>query len=244
MQKFGWKGPEPKDPRDLKYRVVKGVPPKTCDLRTYCSPVEDQGDLGSCTANAGVALDEYLMKKDKKPFYDMSRLHLYWWTRFIEGTTGEDSGAYIRDTVKSLQKYGVCKESTWPYIISKFTQKPSTAANDEAMLYQIIRYESVPQTLVALKTCLGIDKRPAIFGFDVPESFLYVGKSGTWTPKKNESIVGGHAQVLVGYTATRFILRNSWGTSWGNKGYCTVPYSFILSNACTDFWCVYTGEQM
>lgn len=244
MRTFGWKGKEPKDERDFTFKTARAVAPKTCDLRPYCSPIEDQGDLGSCTANSGVALDEFLMKRNKKPYVDMSRLHLYWWTRFIEGTTDEDSGAYIRDTVKAMQKYGVCKESSWPYVISKFTQKPPATANTEALEYQVLKYERVAQTQTAIEQCLGISKRPIIFGFDVPESFMYVGPRGTWTPKPMEEIVGGHAQVLVGYTATRYIMRNSWGVNWGNKGYSTVPKAFILSDMCADFWAVYTAEQM
>jgi len=245
--KFGWRGPEKKDKRDYHYRVTPkklALVPKTTDLRKWCSAIEDQGNLGSCTANAGVALEEYLMNRDKVDFKDMSRLFLYWWTRYIEGTTDEDSGAYIRDTVKAMAKYGVCKESTWPYVISKYRTKPSNVAANEALEYQILKYERLTQSLDALKQCLGVDKRPLIFGFDVPASFESVPANGVWNPKDGEEIIGGHAQVLVGYTGTRFIMRNSWGTSWGNKGYCTVPYSFIVSDKCADFWVVYTAEQI
>jgi C1A family cysteine protease len=246
MPKLGWKGPEQPDTRDLKFGAAAAKPPLSCDLRPYCPPVEDQGDLGSCTANAGVSLYEYLENRHKKTFVDLSRLDLYYDTRvLVEGVNpDDDSGAYIRDTVKAMKNYGVGNEKLWPYDVSMFHVKPPAECDADGLLRQILKYERVSQTEAAIKNCIGVLKLPIIFGFMVPYSFFDVGKRGAWYPGKDEEIAGGHAQVVVGYTKTRIICRNSWGTGWGNKGYSTWPWWFILDpNYCSDFWTVYAAEQ-
>ena len=247
---YGWL-PDVPDNRDHLYGIVRKIPkklPRKIDLRSDCPPVEDQGELGSCTANALAGALEYLMIKDKVPFSDLSRLFIYYNERVIEHSVKTDSGAMIRDGIKTLAKQGVCTEKKWPYVISKFTHKPSGACYTEALKYQILSYARI-NTLDEMRACLA-DGFPFVFGFAVYESFESQSVSRTGVvnmPKKNETMLGGHAVLSVGYDdqSKRFIVRNSWGTDWGKKGSFTIPYDYVADrNLSDDFWTIRRGEKM
>jgi C1A family cysteine protease len=247
---YGWV-PDLPDHRDFMYSTVLRIPaklPKSVDLRPLCSDVEDQGNLGSCTANALVGALEFMEKKDKVPFVDFSRLFIYYNERVIEHSVKSDSGAMIRDGIKTLAKQGVCSEKKWPYIISKFTVKPSAACYKEALKYQIISYHRI-MTLDEMRACLA-EKFPFVFGFTVYESFesQEVAQTGIVNmPNSGERQVGGHAVLAVGYddSKKRFIVRNSWGEEWGMKGYFTIPYDYVADrNLSDDFWTIHRGELM
>jgi C1A family cysteine protease len=248
--RYGWV-PDLPDHRDLFYGAVRPVPPALpprVDLRPTCSPVEDQGDLGSCTGNALAGAIEFLERKHNVPFIDASRLFIYYNERVIEGTVKSDSGAMIRDGIKTLKKQGVCSEKRWPYTVSKFTVKPGTACYKEALAHQITSYRRII-TLDEMRTCLA-EGYPFVFGFTVYESFesQEVAKSGTVNmPQPQERAVGGHAVLGVGYddAEKRFIVRNSWGTAWGQQGYFTIPYNYVADrNLSDDFWTIRKGELM
>jgi len=241
---YGWL-PDLPDRRDHLYAALYRAPkslPKRVNLRSGCSPVENQGALGSCTANALVGALEFLERKDTVPFSDLSRLFIYYNERVIERTVAQDSGAMLRDGIKTLAKQGVCSESRWPYIISKFTRKPAAACYTEAAKHRIANYQRL-ETLADMRGCLAAGF-PFVFGFTVYESFESpaVAKTGVLNmPKPSESVLGGHAVCAVGYDdkAKRFIVRNSWGTSWGQKGYFTMPYDYLADrNLSDDFWTV------
>jgi C1A family cysteine protease len=247
---YGWT-PDLPDQRDYIYkRAFKlfRLTPKKVDLRSLCSPVENQGNLGSCTANAIAGALEFLEKKNKVSFVDMSRLFIYYNERVIEHSVDSDSGAMIRDGIKSLKKQGVCSEKSWPYIISKFTVKPSITCYKEALNHQITSYRRIT-TFEDMRQCLA-EGFPFVFGFTVYESFesQTVAKTGIVNmPKSNESVLGGHAVLAVGYNDKdkRFIVRNSWGTRWGIKGYFTMPYDYLADrNLSDDFWTIRSVEAM
>jgi len=247
---YGWV-PDLPDQRDYMFtatfRVARKLPAMV-DLRPHCPPIEDQGNLGSCTANALVGALEFLELKDKLSLVDLSRLFIYYNERVIEHTVKSDSGAMLRDGIKTLAKQGVCTEAKWPYAISKFTVKPTPACYQEAANHQITSYHRL-STLNEMRSCLG-DGFPFVFGFTVYESFesAQVARTGVVPmPKPGERTLGGHAVVAVGYDdkRTRFIVRNSWGTSWGMKGYFTMPYDYLANaSLSSDFWTVRRGEQM
>jgi len=250
IKRYGWT-PDIPDQRDIMFRKVYRIPatlPSSVDLRPTCSPVEDQGQLGSCTANALVGALEFLMIKDKKPFNDMSRLFVYYNERVIEHTVNQDSGAQIRDGIKTLAKQGACTEKLWPYIIKQFTKKPTAACYKQALNYQITSYQRI-DTVDEMRSCLA-DGFPFVFGFTVYESFesQQVAQTGIVNmPGPNEKVMGGHAVVGVGYNDAqkRFIVRNSWGDGWGMKGYFTIPYDYLGNrNLSDDFWTIRAGEQM
>jgi C1A family cysteine protease len=246
IKKFGWI-PDLPDARDHLYSApvaVMGAMPTKVDLRPSCPPVFNQGQLGSCTANAiGNAHRFDQLKQNKGKSFAPSRLFIYYNERDMEGTVGEDSGAMIRDGIKSIAQLGVCDEKDWPYVITKFTNKPSATCYQDALEHQALSYQRVTQTLTQLKGCLA-SGYPFVFGFTVYESFesAAVAKSGDVPlPSDGEQVLGGHAVLAVGYddSKLRFIVMNSWGTDWGKKGFFTMPYSYLTdANLADDFWTV------
>lgn len=247
---YGWNRDLP-DGRDLMYaappEVLAKLPDKV-DLRPQCPDVYDQGQLGSCTANAiGAALEfDQIKQKQANPF-PPSRLFIYYNERSIEGTVDSDSGAQIRDGVKSVSKQGAPPETDWPYDIDKFRDKPPKKAYDDAKEHQAIRYQRLTQTLGQLKGCLAAGF-PYVFGFVVYESFesQEVAKTGNVPmPRANEQQLGGHAVLAVGYDEGQqaFIVRNSWGNGWGMDGYFTMPYPYLLQGTLSsDFWTIRSVE--
>lgn len=241
---FGWKKDLP-DQRDFLFSEhfkTATTLPASVDLRQYCSKVEDQGNLGSCTANSAVGALEYLENKDGGSFVDLSRLFLYYNTRVIEHTTRYDSGCTLRDTVKSLVRYGACNESSFPYIERKFRMKPSQACYTEGSGHTVTGYYRI-RTLNDMKNALA-SGMPFIFGVAVYESFVSDDAAETGIipmPSRRESCEGGHALCCVGYDDTKemFIFRNSWGESWGDKGYGYIPYQYLTNSYLAgDFWCI------
>jgi len=243
---YGWT-PDLPDQRDRIYsapqRVLGALPPSV-DLRSACPPVVDQGELGSCTANAiAGALQFDQMKQKLDDVFPPSRLFIYYNERVIEHTVNEDAGAMIRDGIKSVAKDGAPHETLWPYIISKFTTKPSAAAYKDALKHRAVLYQRLTPTLDQLKGCLAAGY-PFVFGFSVYESFetQAVAKTGKVPmPKSKEKQLGGHAVLAVGYddASKRFIVRNSWGTGWGLQGYFTMPYDYLTDgNLADDFWTI------
>lgn len=240
---FGWNVDIP-DQRDFLYSTIRKPIveklPVSIDLRKYCSKVEDQGELGSCTSQALVGSLEFLENKDNVHFEDLSRLFVYYSERVIEGTVSSDSGATLRDGIKVLNKIGVCRENLWPYIISKFRNKPTSKCYTNAKNHLITSYYRI-NTLNDMKACLA-DGFPFVFGFSVYDSFEsdIVAKTGIVPmPGKGEQLLGGHAVCAIGYDdeTQRFLVRNSWGENWGDKGHFTIPYAYLEDrNLSEDFW--------
>lgn len=242
---YGWR-PDKPDQRDFQFKVTRHAVsklPSKLTLRPFMPPVYDQGQLGSCTANASGAAMEFLAIMAKKD-YMPSRLFIYYNERAIEGTIGEDAGAEIRDGIKALNKKGVCDETAWPYDIDQFTIKPTPTAFKAALKHKISRYERVdPSSITNIRAAIG-SGCPVIFGFTVYESFesAKVAKTGIVTmPRKAEKAIGGHAVLIVGYDHPnrRVIVRNSWGADWGQGGYFTMPYAYVTNpNLSDDFWLI------
>ena len=243
ISRYGWVRDLP-DARDLIYaapRPTVAALPAMVDLTSDFGPVYDQGQLGSCTGNALAAAFEFDLLKQNLPDFIPSRLFIYYNERRLEGTVSSDSGAQIRDGVKTLVRQGVCPETAWPYDITKFADKPSAACYTDALTHQATSYQRVPRTLEQMKGCLA-EGFPFVFGFTVYDSFESqdVAKTGVVPmPSPDESVLGGHAVVAVGYDDAdeRFRVRNSWGIGWGQEGYFTMPYAYLTdSGLAADFW--------
>lgn len=231
------------DPRDKIYSVPAVFSlPLLVDLRPKCTPVYDQGELGSCTANALAGAIGFLGK-----VMTPSRLFIYYNERAIEHTVDSDSGAQIRDGIKSLVKQGVCDESLWPYDVAKFKIKPLSEDYSNALQKVITSYAKVQQDLNKMKYVLS-QGFPFVFGFSVFQSFESpeVAKTGLVPmPTANDQPIGGHAVMCVGYDDSKecFIVRNSWGSGWAMSGYFYMPYDYMLDkNLVNDLWVIKDEE--
>lgn len=242
---YGW-APQLPDKRDLKYTVAKTpVLPTKIDLRAMCPPVYDQGQLGSCVANATAGAFEYEQKRQGIQSWTPSRLFIYYNGRVIEGTVPYDYGLYVRDGIKTVVKSGVCNEIEWPYTISQFAVQPTTQCYTDAKKNEATQYLSLNNSVITtLKTCL-LEGYPFILGFTVYSSFEseHVATTGIMPMPnfKTEQVLGGHCVMCVGYDDSKsaFIMRNSWGTSWGLGGYFYMPYAYATDlDLASDFWTI------
>jgi C1A family cysteine protease len=246
QKRYGWR-PDTPDMRDFMLAVAPAKTlPATLSLRKTMPPVYDQGQLGSCTANSVGAVVEFNELKEKEPdAATPSRLFIYYNERAMEGTVSQDSGAEIRDGIKSVAQLGVPPETMWPYVITQFAKKPPAAAYKAAKKHEAIRYARVAQDALALQNVLA-SGFPISFGFTVYSSFesAAVAKNGIVPmPQSAETVLGGHAVVAIGYKPLQgqlyFECRNSWGPSWGDKGYFWMPSAYITSaSLASDFWTI------
>jgi len=252
IKKFGWV-PDLPDARDHLYAAplrALGALPAKVDLRKQLpKTIYDQGQLGSCTGNAIACAFQFDRMKQKCPNAQNltpSRLFIYFNERTMEDSVNEDSGAQIRDGIKSVVKLGVCFEegaNSWPYDIKKFTKRPPAPCFKAALANQATQYSRLVSTLSQLKGCLA-SGYPFVFGFSVYEGFEgpAVAKTGELSmPGPKEKMLGGHAVLGVGYDdkRQRFLIRNSWGSGWGMKGYFTMPYQYLTdTNLSDDFWTI------
>lgn len=216
------------------------------DLREWCSPVEDQGSLGSCTAQAVVGMVEYLEKRMRGRHIDASRLFLYKATRTLDGDVG-DTGAYIRTTMKALALFGAPPERYWPYDISRYDDVPPAFCYAYGQAYQALRYLRVDghlrgqELLDTMRAVLALGL-PMALGFVV---FNYGDYDGVFTmPTAYDEPLGGHAVMACGYDDGRgaFLIRNSWGRSWGDGGYGWLPYGYVLEDYAWDIWALFGTE--
>jgi C1A family cysteine protease len=245
-KKYGWKRDLP-DKRDHNFEInyLTSIENKinNIDLRKNCPPIYNQGELGSCTANAIACAIQYDEIKQNLENNVPSRLFIYYNERDIEGNTDRDTGASLRDGVKCINNIGYCNETIWPYDITKFIEKPTQECYDYARKHKSISYKRVQQDEIHIKSVLNLGF-PIVFGISVYESFESenVAKSGIVPlPKNDERMLGGHAIVLVGYDEEKrlFTFRNSWGENWGDKGYGYLPYEYVCDkNLSTDFWVI------
>ena len=233
------------------------------DLRAWCSPIEDQGSLGSCTANAGVGMVEYFERRAFGKHIDASRLFLYKATRNMSHWTG-DTGAFLRTTMGALVLFGVPPEEYWRYVIADFDKEPSAFCYAFAQNYQAISYYRLDPPGTSTNVLLDRIKLhlsaglPSMFGFTVYSSYTQAAATGKIPyPTPGETIVGGHAIVAVGYDDTikiknsnqgaaetkgALLIRNSWGTGWGSSGYGWLPYEYVLKQLADDWWSLLKNE--
>ncbi len=249
----------------LAKKVAPSLPSKI-DLRQWCSPVENQKHLGSCTAHAAVGIVEYFENRAFGKYTDGSRLFVYKTTRNLMGVTG-DSGAWLRNTMGALVHCGISPEKYWPYTDKKpdFDKEPPSFIYAVADNYEAIKYfchdpmgtNTPPKTVLASVKKYLANSIPSMFGFYGFESFNNSDiKGGIPYPCTGEKAEWGHAIVAIGYddnkkiknlkcgktTKGALLIRNSWGTAWGDKGYGWLPYDYVLNKLALDFWSLLSME--
>jgi C1A family cysteine protease len=232
-------------PEKIKDYSITTVLPSSLDLRSKMPIMYDQGNIGSCTANA---LCYNFIFNDNT--YVPSRLFLYYNSRMLDKTVNNDVGSTLTQGIIALQKYGVCSEKLWPYIVSKYTNKPPQEAYVEGEKHQILESLRVQQTMTSMKGCLN-SGFPFVLGILIYSSFegVTVSKTG-FVPmpnQKTERILGGHAVICIGYNDLKsvWIMKNSWGDRWGDNGYFYLPYNYLLSNKLAgDMWTIKKVEVL
>jgi C1A family cysteine protease len=261
VRRFGWR-PDTPDARDRRFshesvlrRLRQRLPAKV-DLRTLNlhTPVFDQGDLGSCTANAIGKAYEFAQRKQGLTDYAPSRLFIYYGEREIEGAINYDSGAEIRDGLKVVNKLGAPHEALWPYTIRRFTVKPTPDVYADGEQHQALGYAAVQVSTTAVKAALAAGF-PIVIGFTVYSSFYDIGADGFMPiPKPKESVEGGHAVLCVGYQRMKApwdryakdygIYLNSWGAGFGDAGCFYAPLGWMCSRTnADDFWTLTEAES-
>lgn len=237
--------------KSARLKATTKTAPPSADLRQWCSPIEDQKSLGSCTAHAGVGMLEYYERRAFGSHIDASRLFLYKVTRSLLGWKG-DTGGYLRTTMKALVMTGVPPEQYWPYVVSKFDEEPTPFLYALGDNYEALKYYrldpagSTPAEVLANVKAQLAAGLPSMFGFTVYSSIppLGDGKGEIPFPGSGDKVEGGHAVLAVGYDDARkigtskgaLLIRNSWGTGWGEAGYGWLPYDYILRGLANDFW--------
>jgi hypothetical protein len=215
------------------------VLPISIDLRPKLPPCYDQGELGSSIANTLCAAFQY-----EDPKFLGSRLFIYYNEHNIKGITDEDAGVSLRDGIATLEKFGVCAEQDWPYDVSKYSHPPSVDCYLQADKHHFIQATNVLNNEMAMKQCLA-EGFPFIVGIQIFEAFesAEVAQTGI-VPMPNlftDECLGGHAVFVCGYDDTKqyWIVRNSWGTQWGDNGYFYLPYHYLLyPTLCSELWSI------
>lgn len=237
-------------------RITDAKLPPTVDLRQWMPPIEDQGQLSSCVANATVGAYEYLEKVAIKDAHaqvqDLSRLFVYYNARLRSGDQNSDDGCIVEYAMESLGKFGVCTEATWPYKKKLTNKRPPEQAYAEAKALTTRSVKQVPLKLQAWKQALA-ESNAIVFGCATFESFDECSDNGGLVPMPSPSDArrashGGHSMLAVGYNDQEqvFIIRNSWGTDWGDQGYCYMPYNYLMSPVfgADDGWVLTGGTAL
>ena len=234
------------------YHSERSHLPARVDLRSFMTKIESQGDSNSCVANAVAGAYEYLLKRHwGDDGYDVSRLFIYFNAR-LEDDEMEDEGATIESVIEGLTEYGACSEETWPFDLDVINEEPSAEAYEEASNFLIEDVSLVPTRLEKWKQCLA-DGYPIVFGLQLYDSFdtHYKRKGLVSLPNRQElhrDSHAGHAMLCVGYSDRDkvFIVRNSWGRKWGDRGYCYIPYSYIINEKYNfgDSWIIRQIEAL
>ena len=240
-------------PRASKYnafRFKNSDLPRRVDLRPYLTKVEDQAVVNSCTANAIAGAYEYLAMRALGASGDISRLFIYYNSRQYDGIQG-DEGSTITGSIRVLEELGACTEALWVYDPQFVNCQPSAEAYEEALSFLVKEAQEIDINLYAMKHCLA-EGYPFAFGLKLFKSFDRAGKHGrVLLPEPNSkdgrTSHSSHAMLCVGYSdkTQAFIVRNSWGESWGDQGYCYIPYAYLANpEYCWDCWAIRTVSDL
>jgi C1A family cysteine protease len=237
--------PSPPDSRDHRYRSRSNPLSDRVDLRDWGGLVEDQGDLGSCTGSALTDAYETTVKiQYPEQWAELSRLFVYYNSRIFYSGIDRDGGSYLRDTLKAVRKYGVCREDIWPYDITRFRDQPTARAYVDAQYRTITNYEVLYDNQEIMEV-LNFG-RPVLIGMTIFPGFMVLNQGDPVVdmPDTDERPIGTHAMCLLGYDRSlrRFLAKNGFGVDWGDSGYCWIPFDY-MDRYCFDRWCFDISDQ-
>ena len=240
--------PDPPDERDLhfdKLQIADGwlAAPDEASVAHLLHEPFNQGNIGSCVAQS-VAQALFVSHSHQGVTPKVaSRLAIYWLARATHRMQHFDSGTFIRAAFQVLNKFGFAAEESWTYSTKRFADKPpfkvfalaydQSSGRRPAIYWRIWGdgQSRVDQVKSAIANGFAV-----VFGTDVGRAFLDHRGTGIINPLAGER-VGGHAMVFCGYEAGSCRLINSWGKSWGDRGYADVPWDFVADGA-RDVWVV------
>lgn len=245
-RKLGW-SPDLPDGRAYAFapKTTRALP-KSVDLRPLLPPVWNQGSIGSCVAHAVAAAHIVAQKQNGKAAVMPSRLALYFQGRAVRGWQNQDSGMYISDAFKVIAKLGAADEKLYPYTPSKFTLKPPASVYKDALLRQAVEYQKIDSTKANVIKAALAEGHPVVFGSTLYENHDKLMDNIMPDPDLFTSVTGGHAMCLVGYDDEKqlFLVRNSWGKAWGDKGHHFMSYKYVTDLSLTDdVWVLKSVEK-
>jgi hypothetical protein len=247
----GWL-PDPVDHRDIPAAFTPAPAHITqVDLRKQCPPVMNQGSHGTCVAHGGMVGFLGALFTLGYPQTMLSRAYSYWRAREAAGLDpSADDGTFIRSWIKAMVKHGAPPESEWTYDDAHLCHKPTTAATQSALRWQLLPgYHSVQLTPDGIRAALAAG-HPVVFGMDVYSNFMDVDASGV-IPLPRGANEGGHCMAIVGFfdeataeaPAQTLLLQNSWGTNWGRQGHGYLPYEALTACRASDGWTIVNVEH-
>lgn len=223
------------------------------DLREYFTPIKNQGEIGACTVFAVASIFEYILKKNSDENYDLSESFVYYNVRRAKGNEDVDTGSSFQDVIKSMGTEGICTEQLHPYT-KNLSAEPSDEAYLDGKSRRIIKALNVAIEENAIKSAIQ-DGYPVAISLKVYDSFSTTTFSGKGSNVTSSGFVtypteaeidseefGYHAMVVVGFIddTKHFVVRNSWGKEFGDKGYCYIPYSYVCDHELNRFACIVT----
>lgn len=219
--------------------------PRTVDLRRELGAVRDQGEGAGSVALAAAVVYEHLRERHQGEATTAS-------ARFIEHNarkrSGEAEGLTIFDALSTLVDHGACSEQAFGGETPG--REPPKRAYDEGAAFRASAVERVPVELLAWKRALAAG-HPIVFGLFIYESFDRQRQPGLIPVPSDTDLEreqGEHALVCVGYCEADkvFIVRNAWGSTWGDEGDCYIPFDYVMDRELNrgDAWLVRGAETL
>ena len=232
-------------PFEQVYVPLSSIGASSIDHRSSFTNIKSQGQVGACASFAFTSVYEYILNKNGKlTESDLSERFLYYNTRKRMGSIDSDTGSNMYDAGKALEEEGLCSEQLCVYSndFDVHKEAPSAQAYADGLTRKVAEIKNVNIKEEDIKSAL-VEGYPVIVSLHLHESFNNVGTDGfVKKPDESDPVVGWHAMVIVGFSDKDkvFIVRNSWGTDFGDRGYCYIPYSYVLDTSLNSMCCIIT----
>jgi hypothetical protein len=209
--------------------------PPSVDLRESWWTIGDQGTSGACVgwATADAVLRWHFAKAGKIGQDELLSPRFIWMAaketdEFSTRPTTflEIDGTSLKAALDIARKYGCVRDALLPFVPGSLYQGPENTFYAQAAQLKIASYFNLDRSAASWRTWIATNG-PILVRLDVDSTWDTAaenkGKLDLYHP---ETARGGHAAALVGYTADRFIVRNSWGTTWGDGGFGYASFAY------------------